>query len=324
MGYYNDKAISQSQLTNLASGPKYFKNKLEYKVESDALTLGSVVDVMLTEPDNFHTIFVVNEYTKPVGQLGEYIDLIFKGLSEEEAYKEAGFKQKKLEVVKELFRGEDCQKYYNFLLESKDKKVISKEEYDKANRIVTSLLTNRFTSKYFNCDDTECLTQLELYWKYKDFDCRSRLDIVKINHNDKTILPIDVKTSGKSTYNFLESVVRFRYDLQASFYVEALNWYVKNTDKYKGYTVLPFLFIVEHTDYPGLPLIYECTEQDIYCGKYGGTTKTGVTLKGFDQLIEDLKWYYYHDSWDYTREVIENKGMVKMNLFNDQNKNTME
>ena len=32
MGYYNDKAISQSQLTNLASGPKYFKNKL-FKVK---------------------------------------------------------------------------------------------------------------------------------------------------------------------------------------------------------------------------------------------------------------------------------------------------
>ena len=317
MGYYNDKAISQSQLTNLASGPKYFKNKLEYKQESDALTLGSIVDVMLTESDNFYKIFIVNEYPKPTGQLGEYVDAIFKGFSEEEAYTIAGFKQKKIDVVKELFKGKDCQNYYNFLLESKDKKVITKEEYGKANKIVTSLLTNRFTSKYFNCDDTECLTQLELYWKYKDFDCRSRLDIVKINHKDKTILPIDVKTSGKSTYNFLESVVRFRYDLQAAFYMEALQWYIDNTDKYKDYKLLPFLFIVEHTDYPGLPLIYECTEKDIHYGKFGGITKTGVRLKGFDELIEDLKWYYTYDSWDYTREVIENCGVVKMNLFND-------
>jgi len=317
MGYYNDKAISQSQLTNLASGPKYFKNKLEYKLESDALTLGSIVDIMLTEPDNLYEIYVVNEYTKPTGQLGEYIDAIFKGFSEEEAYNIAGFKQKKIDAVKELFKSDECQNYYKFLLSSKDKKVISKEEYDKANKIVTSLLTNRFTSKYFNCDDTECLTQLELYWKYKDFDCRSRLDIVKINHKDKTILPIDVKTSGKSTYNFLESIIRFRYDLQASFYTEALQWYIDNKEEYKGYKLLPFLFIVEHTDYPGLPLIYECTEKDIYCGKFGGTTKTGVRLKGFDELIEDLKWYYAYDSWDYTREVIENRGVVKINLFND-------
>lgn len=317
MGYYNDKAISQSQLTNLASGPKYFKNKLEYKLESDALTLGSIVDIMLTEPDNLYEIYVVNEYTKPTGQLGEYVDAIFKGFSEEEAYNIAGFKQKKIDAVKELFKSDECQNYYKFLLSSKDKKVISKEEYDKANKIVTSLLTNRFTSKYFNCDDTECLTQLELYWKYKDFDCRSRLDIVKINHKDKTILPIDVKTSGKSTYNFLESIIRFRYDLQASFYTEALQWYIDNKEEYKGYKLLPFLFIVEHTDYPGLPLIYECTEKDIHCGKFGGTTKTGIRLKGFDELIEDLKWYYAYDSWDYTREVIENRGVVKINLFND-------
>lgn len=316
MDYYKNKAISQSQLTNLALGPKYFKNKLEYKSESDALTLGSLVDVMLTESENFDNIFLVNDNIRPTGQLGDYVDLIFKGHSEEDAYAIAGFRQKKIDVIKEEFKKETVQNYYNFLVNSKDKKVISREEYDKALRIVNSLLTNRFTSKYFNCEDTECLTQLELYWNYKDFDCRSRLDIVKINHKEKTILPIDVKTSGKSTYNFLESIIRFRYDLQASFYTEALQWYIDNKEEYKGYKLLPFLFIVEHTDYPGLPLIYECTEKDIHGGKYGGVTTTGVKLKGFDELVTDLKWYYQYDSWDYTREIIENNGKVEINLFN--------
>ncbi len=316
MDYYKNKAISQSQLTNLALGPKYFKNKLEYKSESDALTLGSLVDVMLTESDNFDNLFLVNDNVRPSGQLGDYIDLIYQGFSEEDAYSAVGFKRDKLEVIKEKFQYEGPQAYFKFLLESKDKKVISREEYDKALKIVNSLLTNRFTSKYFNCEDTECLTQLELYWNYKDFDCRSRLDIVKINHKEKTILPIDVKTSGKSTYNFLESIIRFRYDLQASFYMEALQWYIDNKEEYKGYKLLPFLFIVEHTDYPGLPLIYECTEKDIYGGKYGGITTTGVKLKGFDELVTDLKWYYQYDSWDYTREIIENNGKVEINLFN--------
>jgi len=316
MDYYKNKAISQSQLTNLTLGPKYFKNKLEYKSESDALTLGSLVDVMLTESENFDNLFLVNDNVRPSGQLGDYVDLIYQGFSEEDAYASVGFKRDKLEVIKEKFQYEGPQAYYKFLLESKNKKVISREEYDKALRIVNSLLTNRFTSKYFNCEDTECLTQLELYWNYKDFDCRSRLDIVKINHKEKTILPIDVKTSGKSTYNFLESIVRFRYDLQASFYMEALQWYIDNKEEYKGYKLLPFLFIVEHTDYPGLPLIYECTEKDIYGGKYGGITTTGVKLKGFDELVTDLKWYYQYDSWDYTREIIENNGKVEINLFN--------
>ncbi|MEX5523499.1 hypothetical protein, partial [Bacillus cereus] len=39
--------------------------------------------------------------------------------------------------------------YYNSLVLSKDKKIISKEEYDKSLRTVNSLITHQYTSMFF-------------------------------------------------------------------------------------------------------------------------------------------------------------------------------
>lgn len=320
MDYYKSNAISQSQLTNLSYGPKYFQYKLIHKDETSALTLGSVVDCMLTEPENFDNLFIVEDYKIPTGQMKDFISYKLRGLTNEEAYKAVDFKRKKdsLEAILEVFNTEYQQFYNSFL--NKEKKVISQEVKTLADTIVTSLLTNRFTRRYLKCDPNSCLQQLEIFWVYEinntSVECRSKLDLVKIDHENKVIYPLDIKTTSSPLDQFRESIVKYRYDLQASFYTEALEyWKTHIKPEYKDYTVYRFKFIIESTKYPGFPVIYECTDHDLECGKYGGYLKNGEHLKGFHNLLDDLLWYQSNQEWEYNRSIIENNGIIKIDLF---------
>lgn len=318
--YFKDPGLSQSELKNLAYHPKYFKNRKENKIESQALTLGSIVDCLLTENKNFDKLFIVNEFNKPSGQIGMFVDYVLMGLSFDEAYKKVDFKRKKdtLEKILDVYNTSNIQDYIKFLKVGKVKKVITKEEYNTALNVVNSLLTHKFTKDYFNSDKYDTITQLEIYWEYKKIPCKSKLDIVQIDHKNKIIFPIDVKTTSKSTDEFKDSVIRYRYDLQSAYYTEALHyWKTYIFKKYIDYSIYNFKFVVENTEYPGTPYVYCCTDNDIYCGKYGGTTTTGLKLFGFDSLVDDYIWYVKNNQWDYKRNVFENNGHIDLNLFSD-------
>lgn len=94
------------------------------------------------------------------------------------------------------------------------------------------------------------------------------------------------------------------------------------------YTILPFKFIVESTTNPGNPLVFTCDEELLKIGKFGresfrlkGVSSTklidmyyGKTdeVKGFNQLIEDYKWYL-ENGFEKKREIVEAQGEFQIN-----------
>ena len=331
--YFDDNSISYSKLRNLSVGPAYFKKIQEEEQEDkEHFIIGSCVDILLTEPDKFWEKYAL-EFQEvcekvPTGQMKEFIDNFVTQEDYQLAYDLVGFKRKgdTLDVIKDKMS--EFNDYYSYLLnkrrfyeEIKDKQFISNSQYSLITKIVESLKTNRFTRKYFEGTigtKTDKHLQLEIYWEYKGEKCKSKLDLVVVNHENREIHPIDIKTTGNSVFSFDSSALKWRYDLQSSFYSSALYWLInKSNDEYwnklKDYRILPFKFIVESSKYPGMPLMYECSEKFLK-GGIDGFDYQGRWYKGFIELINDYKWYRDNNSWDYSKDIIEKEGIISLKI----------
>jgi hypothetical protein len=77
-----------------------------------------------------------------------------------------------------------------------------------------------------------------------DFEVRGMLDLVIIDHFNKTIYPIDLKTSSTPEWEFFRSFIKWRYDIQARLYWQILKYNIDQHSEFKDYEVADFTFIV--------------------------------------------------------------------------------
>lgn len=243
--YFDDNSISYSMLRNLSVGPAYFKKiQEEEQDDKEHFIIGSCVDILLTEPDRFWEKYAL-EFSEvcekvPTPQIRDYGGFLYAGLSEEEAFQRTNFKREKLESVKEKFEKE-AKEWFEWVKKKGEyeksivgKQVISNIQYSLITKIVESLKTNRFTRKYFeNTIGTKVdkHLQLEIYWEYKGEKCKSKLDSVIVDHENKTIEPIDVKTTGNSVFSFDFSALKWRYDIKSC--LNKIKIYLSRVDNLK-------------------------------------------------------------------------------------------
>ena len=352
--YYTNPAISQSQLKLLLGpDPSIFNTIQEpdlYFEEKKHFIIGDGVDMQLTRPigefnQKFH---ISNLQNKPsdtiksivnqvfdevkafnnrnpnldqtIGNIQEYPEYILLGCNDHE-YQMRWNEDTRINKVVEAWE------YWEDLKQAIGKQVLSQEENDLISQIVMSIRTNPTTSKYFETSrDVEILDQLAIYFPYNNIDCKALLDRVIIDHKNKTVQPIDFKTMGDQTIYFPKSLRQRRYDIQNAFYTEAL----KSKKVYDTYEILPFKFIVESTVNPGNPLVFTCSDELLFMGKWGReenflelnvpdsaetwTKKEYVSypeIKGFHQLIEDYKWYM-EKGFETKREIVESQGEFQL------------
>ena len=343
--YYNNKAVSQSQLKLLlGSDPSIFITIQEpdlYFEEKKHFLIGDAVDTQLTRPievfkEKFHTSNVQNKpsdtiksiinqvldrvkenFSQDIGEITNYPDVILQCCNEHE-YSKGWKDETRISKICESWE------YWEDLKKAIGKQVLSQEENDIVSQIVMSIRTSPTTSYYFQEEkNKEIIYQLPIFFKYLNVDCKALLDMVIIDHINKTIQPIDIKTMGDQTMYFSKSLRQRRYDIQAAFYTEALKFYTE----YSGYTILPFKFIVESTTTPGIPLVYTCASSLLNIGKYGrpeilleGQTYPDrdnkcyarlESIKGFHQLIEDYL-FYVEFGFDRNKKIVENNGEFKL------------
>lgn len=325
--YYEVDAVNYSSLAAIAIGPQYYKSRNDDNSEDkEHFIIGTCVDILLTEPESFDSKFAVDtleEFTNfPTPQMKKYVEVFIETGSSEKAYEAVGFKKSNILSVIDKYESEG-KDYAEYLLKkkefnekNKDKKILTQEDYLKCKAIADSLKGNKFTKKYFieSTKEIEVLNQFEHYWEMLGTKFKCKLDKVIINHIDKTIQPIDIKTTGKHTSKFMESFINFRYDIQASIYYQGICDYIwKKSENLKGYSILPFKFIVESTKYIGTPLIYNVNPR-IIDQAYEGYFYRNTEMVGWHTLLKELEWHKEYNVWDYSRKVFENDGQVEVEL----------
>lgn len=354
--YYTNPAISQSQLKLLLGpDPSIFNTIQEpdlYFEEKKHFLIGDGVDIQLTQSleafnEKFHVSNIQNKpsdtiksiinqvydeqkafnlrnptFDQTIGVLQDYPGYILLACNDHNY-------QPNWKTETRVAKVGESWEYWEDLKAAEGKQVLSQEENDLISQIVMSIRSNSVTGPYFIPQpNQEILYQYPIYFSYNGVDCRALLDMVIIDHDKKTIQPIDIKTMGDQSIYFPKSLRQRRYDIQAAFYTQALFQWCIDNDRYTDYRILKFKFIVESTTNPGNPLVFTCDEELLKIGKFGRESfrLKGVSsiklidmyygktdeVKGFDQLIKDYKWYL-ENGFEKKREIVEAQGEFQIN-----------
>jgi hypothetical protein len=223
-------------------------------------------------------------------------------------------------IVKKVIEG--CGELFRTTIENVGKLALDTQQYEYIENSVNILFTHDFTAEYFRADEgQEIYFQLPIVWEYeKDgviYKCKSLLDIMKIDHNLKKIYPIDLKTTGKSVLAFPGSFIQWKYYLQSSFYTDAVIYLRdKLYPELSDYTVELFKFVVISSKNPHKPLTYVIDQHTLEAGKYGGVIKDyNREVKGYLELVTDMKWHIDNKKYQYPKEVYDNNGLMELKVF---------
>ena len=243
----------------------------------------------------------------------------------------------KIETRVEKITGNSlCQEYFEDLKKSIGKTILSQAQVEQIDAVVDSLRKSETTKKFFDrkalleTEDMIILYQVPVYFKIDGIECKALPDIailfldnIEFENEDgtkvvqktlKAVQVLDLKTIGRDNLEFFESVMSYRYDIQAAWYVEAIQRVNKKFWDDLGVIfpkeaieILPFAFIVESVTTPGRPLLYFVDETLLLQGKEGTQdiyyqdrlVKKGK--RGFLSLMAELK--YYQDN-EFTEDII--------------------
>jgi hypothetical protein len=324
MSYRDIVALNQSCLKKILQSPKDFLTAVNNQNNDDStqshFIFGSVVDLMLTGTrEEFHSKYiVVDDSDNPTEGIKLVVDSLFKDLqhlgdiTELEDYKtlilshcnfmnyQSNWKDE-TRVNKIIDLG---KKYFDVLKSSVNKTVVSSIEYSTAITAVAALKSDEFTKYYcWKQPNVEFLDKFIIEFEWQGYNIKGELDRVVVDHVEKTITPIDFKTTGKSVLNFNSDFWFYRYDFQAAVYKYGLTLHDTITSYIdKGYVLKNFLYIVVEKNFVNNPMIFEVTQKVIDIGFSGGQLSNGKKLEGFEQAIERYNFAYQHDKWDYPME----------------------
>jgi hypothetical protein len=363
--YREVPALSQSEIKAILLGPQLIgsaKDPLFYR-EKESFLIGDGVDTLITQgQEEFINNYYIMSNNKPSDAIMSIVNMVFSEVIElVDKVPLIDFENYKNEILKACDYHnyqprwkddtkvekiiKDGSEYWVDLVSAGDRQILDVEQTELIFRIVYSLLNSPYTTDYFqivNIEGVEIIYQLPLYFTYKNIRGKGLLDMIIINNNDfpvtcgkvsleaNSIQPIDLKTTGEYTTNFVNVIKKFRYDIQGIWYTEAL---IANYPKFK---ILPFKFIVESVRVQGCPLVYTMSELELLVAKYGANmdiyklkvnipypesfiTPTEYIVSkpiyGIDQGVELFKWYTDNNQWSYHKEVVEKNGELEMKLY---------
>lgn len=315
--YRSYPAIHYSLLSALDKNPENLIKEKE--TPGKAMIMGSIIDTLLTSPDDFDNLYHIVNEEKPTGQglvLFETFIQRFDTFNKDQMIVELHKIKEELQLwntlvdpIKIQQRVEDpkiltaIEEHYKM----QGKTPIYQHEKEKADALLESLKTHPFTHRFFNktSDDVDIMYQTGIVFDHK----KVLLDGIIIDKWERTITPFDLKTSEESALLFPSKILKFRYDIQAALYLEGVKKFAKGL--YPEFKVNDFLFVVGSFNYPNKPLVYN-SRNIIEMGTNGSTVQ-GRFYKGYKQLINEYEWHTTTDQWQYKKEIYDNNGIVDIN-----------
>ena len=323
--YFKKKRISNSSITWFQRSPKYFKMMLDGLIEEPSrpwLEYGQQAHMYILELNEFNKEYTFMEYSIPKSQqqktFCEKFAYLKKGKKEEKllkAYKEAYISKEKNEKVLEKAKKleKDFKNYINYIkIKHVYTKVLQSSVLDKLNKTKTSvlkhkraqeLLINEENSTFGNTEKLFIQNEFAIYWEwikpeYVKVPCKSMIDRIIIDHENKIVKLIDLKTTSHIG-EFPEKFKEYKYNRQLAFYWMAIYWYFKHElDKdINEYEKETYIVAVATTD-PIETKVYKIMQN---------TLSEGMTEIEYE--MHKLNWHWVNDKWDYSMLYYEGEGI---------------
>lgn len=331
--YRKDPAISQSSLGYLTVHPKYFRHKEFVKDDSrkDYFVMGGALDTLLTSPARYKELYIEEPNSSPTSEMmlklcnlyvkHAHYNKVDPDTSFLLAHSNSGYAASGESSVRKKFETADVQNYINFLIQSEGKTVLKKEEANTVKSMYHLLTTSDHCKWLFEKPKKgmEILFQVPIFFKYNEVACKGLLDILVIDHKNKTLQIIDLKTTGKSVFAFRQAFVSFNYYIQAAFYNKGLETFkkeFKDLGDISEYKILNFRFLVQERACYNKPIFYITSDLDLHVGQHGGILRNMDTpIKGFSTLLEELKWHRQTGYWDMSKDIYDSNFQLELNVF---------
>lgn len=258
--YREDPALSYSTLARFAREGFNNLDNLYEKIDTPSLTFGSAVDAIVTGgQEEFDRNFFVAEFPPLTESVEKMVRALFErhcadkyllgaipdsdiiSLSEELKYQLNWKPETRAKVIKE-----QGSEYYSLLHAAGDRKVVSTAFKEDVDNCVNALRNSVATSKYFNPFDNTYEKHYQLKFKaiLNGVDYRCMADLLAVDHKNKVIYPIDLKTSSHTEWDFFESFVQWNYQIQARLYWRIIRANLDLDETFKDYELADYRFIV--------------------------------------------------------------------------------
>lgn len=314
-----DIRLSYSRVSDFdRNGPKALKERTF--VTNDGAKMGGLIDDMLFTPDEVEKKYYLFSAQKPTATLAKVCDIITEQYAELPddidgvalaiiSNNEFWGNIKNPDTLIKKFAVPEFYDYLNAFYESKNKTIITQEEYDTCEEIVEILKTHKFSKDVvaYPKKHESKYAQFEINIEYRGFAFKGILDLLVVNHKKKTVQMIDLKTGKNPAEQFGASYIKWRYYLQEAIYQLAFESICEQL-KLEGYTLLPFQFLYI-SRFEKIPLLYTVSE------KWSKAAIKGFKLnnyeyRGLDELLDTIKWHWEQKKFDLSKEVYEEEGTL--------------
>lgn len=306
--YREDKSLSYSTLARYSREGFNRLDKLFDQIDTPSLTFGSAVDALITGgEEEFNANFIVADFPNISDNLQAIAKTLFARFGSDyrnitdidddiiaDVGKECDFwandkyRNYRVKLIKE-----GCQEYYNLMYAALGKKILSIKTRDEVLNTVKVLKEDLATKFYFA--DNNPFTDIERFYQLKfkatlqGVDYRCMADLIIVNHKDKTIQPVDLKTSSHTEWDFFSSFIQWCYHIQARLYWRIILDNIQRHPEFRYYTLLPYKFIVVNK-YTLTPLVWDYEDTCTYGTLYYGKNKQIECRDPFD-LGKELHYY---------------------------------
>lgn len=320
--YYEDlNRISNSNIGwFLKKGPRYLKEMLDGKegLKASFLDKGTMIHEYILQQEEFWKDYIILDFAVPkvkqqkdllefyanakmVDPLASEDDILL--MSYNSAYSNNKSIDKRIQEAKELV--ETYQNYIEYFRNKDSKKVISFADLNMLKTIKKNMEDHKKANELlFNYPEIfEVHNEFHINWEYPnasslgDLPCKSLLDRVMIDHTNKKIILVDIKTTA-DVYNFKHSVEEFDYCRQLAYYWLAIHWYFKNELKLNIEEYEYETYIVAVQSHDGY-------EVRVFKFNSKAIEERLVTI---DYAIKRIAWHKNNNLWDHMKEYYDEDG----------------
>lgn len=319
--YYEDN----SRISNSAigwfnkKGPQYLRNMLDGKEEGISgkfLEKGTMIHEYILQPEEFWKDYEILDFDTPkVSQQKTFCECYANLLSTDpfeedstllvKAYRNSYSNSKNdVQVLVDATKlKETYTDYVKYLRISSTKNVISFADLNMLKNIKSNLKNHiAANTLLWPTDEVEEHNEFHINWEHNGVKCKSLLDRVVIDHSNKVVTLIDLKTTADA-FNFKHSVEEYDYYRQIEFYFEALAWYFKNElgldiDEYEKKA---YIIAIQSNSNNQVRVFNMLNQEEL--------------SKRSDIISNTLKEISYHinsGNWEHTRKYYENDGIEEL------------
>lgn len=274
--YRADPALSYSTLARYEREGFNNLDRLFDKLETPSLTFGSAVDSIITGgQEEFDERFMVAEFPSTPDSVVKIVKSLFNQYgdsyrslvtipddavikeTEHQGYQMNWKPETRAKVIKE--KGAD---YYNLLFIAGGRTILDTYTYQDVCNAVKALKESKPTQFYFAENspfepDVERFYQLKFKGEFDGVEYRNMADLIIVNHKEKWVKPVDLKTSSHAEWDFYKSFVDWKYDIQARLYWAIIRQNMNKDEYFKDFKLLDYEFIVVNRK-TLTPLVWTC------------------------------------------------------------------